>query len=63
MNIALDSLPPAHYKETMSSVLVWIQQAETKLSTPQVAVADYEIMEKRLRELKVSGQTVGTNVS
>ncbi|NXF97697.1 DMD protein, partial [Eubucco bourcierii] len=48
----LDSLPPAHYKETMNSVLVWIQQAETKLSTPQVAVADYEIMEKRLRELK-----------
>ncbi|NXP78437.1 DMD protein, partial [Ramphastos sulfuratus] len=47
-----DSLPPAQYKETMSSVLVWIQQAETKLSTPQVAVADYEIMEKRLRELK-----------
>ncbi|NXG50725.1 DMD protein, partial [Psilopogon haemacephalus] len=47
-----DSLPPAHYKETMSSVLVWIQQVETKLSTPQVAVADYEIMEKRLRELK-----------
>ncbi|KFV72487.1 Dystrophin, partial [Dryobates pubescens] len=47
-----DSLPPARYKETMSSVLVWIQQAETKLSIPQVAVADYEIMEKRLGELK-----------
>ncbi|XP_064008023.1 dystrophin isoform X7 [Pogoniulus pusillus] len=52
LQTTLDSLPPAHYKETMSSVLVWIQQAETKLSTPQVAVADYEIMEKRLRELK-----------
>ncbi|NXC67513.1 DMD protein, partial [Anhinga anhinga] len=47
-----DSLPPAHYKETMSTILVWIQQAETKVSMPQVAVAEYEIMEQRLRELK-----------
>ncbi|NWI23674.1 DMD protein, partial [Sula dactylatra] len=47
-----DSLPPAHYKETMSTILVWIQQAETKLSVPQVAVAQYEIMDQRLRELK-----------
>ncbi|NXX19318.1 DMD protein, partial [Podargus strigoides] len=47
-----DSLPPAHYKETMNTILVWIQQSETKLSMPQVAVADYEIMEQRLRELK-----------
>ncbi|NWU97197.1 DMD protein, partial [Upupa epops] len=47
-----DSLPPAHYKETMSTVLVWIQQSEAKLSVPQVKVTDYEIMEHRLRELK-----------
>ncbi|NXF38712.1 DMD protein, partial [Nyctibius bracteatus] len=47
-----DSLPPAHYKETMSTILVWIEQSETKLSMPQVAVAEYEIMEQRLRELK-----------
>ncbi|NXN64977.1 DMD protein, partial [Himantopus himantopus] len=47
-----DSLPPARYKETMSTVLVWIQQSEAKLSMPQVAVAEYEIMEQRLRELK-----------
>uniref|UniRef100_A0A663MF48 Dystrophin n=1 Tax=Athene cunicularia TaxID=194338 RepID=A0A663MF48_ATHCN len=47
-----DSLPPAHYKETMNTILVWIQQSETKLSMPQVAVAEYEIMEQRLRELK-----------
>ncbi|NXS62656.1 DMD protein, partial [Brachypteracias leptosomus] len=47
-----DSLPPAHYKDTMSTILVWIQQAETKLSMPQVVVAEYEIMEQRLRELK-----------
>ncbi|XP_069729561.1 dystrophin isoform X1 [Phaenicophaeus curvirostris] len=47
-----DSLPPARYKETMNAILVWIQQSETKLSMPQVAVAEYEIMEQRLRELK-----------
>ncbi|KFW04741.1 Dystrophin, partial [Fulmarus glacialis] len=47
-----DSLPPAHYKETMSTILVWIQQSETKLSMPQVVVAEYEIMEQRLTELK-----------
>lgn len=47
----------------MTTVLVWIQQSETKLSMPQVAVAEYEIMEQRLRELKVSGQAVGANIS
>ncbi|XP_040438405.1 dystrophin isoform X9 [Falco naumanni] len=47
-----DSLPPAHYKERMDTVLLWIQQSETKLSMPEVAVAEYEIMEQRLRELK-----------
>ncbi|XP_077637784.1 dystrophin isoform X5 [Lonchura striata] len=48
-----DSLPPAHYKETMNTILVWMQQSETKLSMPQVAIAEYEIMEQRLREFKV----------
>ncbi|NXD08607.1 DMD protein, partial [Nothocercus nigrocapillus] len=47
-----DSLPPAHYKETMSTILLWIQQSETKVSTPQVTITEYEIMEQRLRELK-----------
>lgn len=56
-------MPPAHYKETMNTILVWIQQSETKLSMPQVAVAEYETMEQRLRDLKVSGQVVGTNIS
>lgn len=62
-NVVSDSLPPAHYKETMSTILLWIQQSEAKLSMPQVAVAEYEIMEQRLRELKVSGQSVGMNDS
>ncbi|XP_064906034.1 dystrophin isoform X11 [Columba livia] len=47
-----DSLPPERYRETMTTILVWIQQSETKLSMPQVAVAEYEIMEQRLKELK-----------
>ncbi|XP_050825699.1 dystrophin isoform X4 [Serinus canaria] len=47
-----DSLPPAHYKETMNTILMWMQQSETKLSMPQVAIAEYEIMEQRLREFK-----------
>ncbi|NXM58761.1 DMD protein, partial [Illadopsis cleaveri] len=47
-----DSLPPAHYKETMNTILVWMQQSEAKLSMPQVAIAEYETMEQRLRELK-----------
>nr|XP_014433950.1 dystrophin isoform X7 [Pelodiscus sinensis] len=47
-----DSLPPARYKEIMSTILLWIQQSETKLSLPQVTVTEYEIMEQRLRELK-----------
>ncbi|NXR72650.1 DMD protein, partial [Pycnonotus jocosus] len=47
-----DSLPPAQYKETMNTILVWMQQSESKLSMPQVAIAEYEIMEQRLRELK-----------
>lgn len=63
LNVVFDSLPPARYKETMNTILVWMQQSETKLSVPQVAIAEYEIMEQRLRELKVSDQPVGMNVS
>ncbi|XP_068124423.1 dystrophin isoform X5 [Hyperolius riggenbachi] len=48
----LDSLPPAQYKEKMSTILLWIQQSETKLAIPQVTVTECEIMEQRLRELK-----------
>ncbi|OXB79716.1 UNVERIFIED_CONTAM: hypothetical protein H355_010184, partial [Colinus virginianus] len=47
-----DSLPPARYKDTVTTILSWIQQSETKVSMPPVAVAEYEIMEQRFRELK-----------
>ncbi|XP_053311034.1 dystrophin isoform X1 [Spea bombifrons] len=48
----LDSLPPTQYNEKMSTILLWIQQSETKLAIPQVTVTECEIMEQRLRELK-----------
>uniref|UniRef100_A0A3Q2HN99 Dystrophin n=1 Tax=Equus caballus TaxID=9796 RepID=A0A3Q2HN99_HORSE len=47
-----DALPPTRYQETMSTILTWIQQSETKLSIPQVTVTEYEIMEQRLGELQ-----------
>lgn len=48
-----DTLPPTRYQETMTTILTWIQQSEAKLSIPQVAVTEYEIMEQRLGELQV----------
>lgn len=51
---AFDILPPVRYKEIMNTILLWIQQSETKLSIPQVTVTDLETMEKRLKELKVN---------
>lgn len=48
-----DTLPPTRYQETMSTIMTWIQQSETKLSIPQVTVTEYEIMEQRLGELQV----------
>ncbi|KAJ6667635.1 hypothetical protein lerEdw1_016756 [Lerista edwardsae] len=50
--IPFDSLPPVRYKETMNTILLWIQQSEAKLSIPQVTITEYEIMEQRLKELK-----------
>ncbi|XP_069060856.1 dystrophin isoform X4 [Pleurodeles waltl] len=47
-----ESLPPTRYQQTMSNILLRIQQSETKTSIPQVTVTEYEIMEHRLRELK-----------
>ncbi|XP_012585751.1 PREDICTED: dystrophin isoform X6 [Condylura cristata] len=47
-----DTLPPSRYQETMTTILTWIQQSETKLSIPQVTVTEYEIMEQKLVELQ-----------
>ncbi|KAK1346942.1 hypothetical protein QTO34_000802 [Cnephaeus nilssonii] len=47
-----DALPPTRYQETMTTILMWIQQSESKLSIPQVTVTEYEIMEQRFGELQ-----------
>ncbi|KAM6448274.1 dystrophin isoform 3-T3 [Liasis olivaceus] len=52
LQTTFDILPPVRYKEIMNTILLWIQQSEMKLSTPQVTVTELETMEKRLRELK-----------
>ncbi|XP_078264997.1 dystrophin isoform X3 [Rhinoraja longicauda] len=49
----LESLPTLRYKETMNTLILWIQQSEAKLTLPRVAVTEYEIMEQRLKDLKV----------
>lgn len=48
-----DTLPPTRYLETMTTIQMWIQQSESKLSVPQVTVTEYEIMGQRLGELQV----------
>ncbi|XP_015219666.1 dystrophin isoform X7 [Lepisosteus oculatus] len=48
----LESLPPARYRETVTSLLFWIQQSESRLVVPQFAVTEYQAMEQRLKEIK-----------
>lgn len=48
-----DSLPPARYKETISTLLAWLQQCEAKLAIPSTAVTEYPIMEQRLKDVQV----------
>ncbi|XP_058515061.1 dystrophin isoform X1 [Ochotona princeps] len=47
-----DTLPPTRYQETMSTIRMWLQQSEPKLSVPQLSVTEYEIMGQRLGELQ-----------
>uniref|UniRef100_A0A671Z332 Dystrophin n=1 Tax=Sparus aurata TaxID=8175 RepID=A0A671Z332_SPAAU len=47
-----DSLPPARYKETISTLLAWLQQCEAKLAIPSTAVTEYPIMEQRLKDVQ-----------
>lgn len=51
--VVLESLPPARYKETISTLLVWLQQCEAKLAIPSTAVTEYPIMEERLKDVQV----------
>ncbi|XP_054915286.1 dystrophin isoform X6 [Poeciliopsis prolifica] len=52
LQLVLESLPPAQYKETISALLAWLQQCEAKLSIPSTAVSEYPIMEQRLKDLQ-----------
>ncbi|XP_032413102.1 dystrophin-like [Xiphophorus hellerii] len=52
LQLVLESLPPARYKETISALLAWLQQCEAKLSIPSTAVTEYPIMEQRLKDLQ-----------
>uniref|UniRef100_A0A6Q2YZ37 Dystrophin n=1 Tax=Esox lucius TaxID=8010 RepID=A0A6Q2YZ37_ESOLU len=47
-----ESLPPARYKETVSTLLVWLQQCEAKLAVPSTAVTEHPVMEGRLKDVK-----------
>lgn len=51
--LVLESLPPARYKETISTLLAWLQQCEAKLAIPSTAVTEYPIMEQRLKDVQV----------
>ncbi|XP_059506329.1 dystrophin isoform X9 [Stegostoma tigrinum] len=53
LNSLLQSLPTIRYKETINTLVLWIQQTEAKLTVPRVTVTEYEIMEQRRKELKV----------
>uniref|UniRef100_A0A3P8NXL4 Dystrophin n=1 Tax=Astatotilapia calliptera TaxID=8154 RepID=A0A3P8NXL4_ASTCA len=44
--ILLTCLPPARYRETISTLLSWLQQCEAKLAIPSTAVTEYSIMEQ-----------------
>jgi len=52
--IVLESLPPARYRETISTLLAWLQQCEAKLAVPSTAVTEYPIMEQRQKDVQVN---------
>uniref|UniRef100_A0AAV2LGC3 Dystrophin n=1 Tax=Knipowitschia caucasica TaxID=637954 RepID=A0AAV2LGC3_KNICA len=52
LQLVLDSLPPARYKETIAALLAWLQQCEAKLAIPSTSVTEYPVMEQRLQDLQ-----------
>ncbi|XP_028324112.1 dystrophin isoform X3 [Gouania willdenowi] len=52
LQLVLESLPPARYKETISTLLAWLQQCEAKLAVPSTAVTEHPIMEQRLSDVQ-----------
>lgn len=57
LSLVLESLPPARYRETISTLLSWLQQCEAKLAIPSTAVTEYLIMEQRLKDNQVCSHT------
>lgn len=53
MDTVQESLPPARYKETVATLLSWLQQCEAKLAAPSAAVTELPIMEQRLKDVQV----------
>ncbi|XP_068612642.1 dystrophin isoform X3 [Brachionichthys hirsutus] len=54
LQLILESLPPARYKETISTLLAWLQQCEAKLAVPSTAVTEYPVMEQRLTDIQAT---------
>ncbi|XP_058478668.1 dystrophin isoform X3 [Solea solea] len=52
LQLVLESLPPARYRETISALLAWLQQCETKMAIPSTAVTEYPVMEQRLQDVQ-----------
>ncbi|KAM7375197.1 hypothetical protein PAMA_014334 [Pampus argenteus] len=52
LQLVLESLPPTRYKETITTLLAWLQQCEAKLAIPSTAVTEYPIMEQRLKDVQ-----------
>ncbi|CAK6965503.1 dystrophin isoform X8 [Scomber scombrus] len=52
LQLVSESLPPARYKETISTLLAWLQQCEAKLAIPSTAVTEYPVMEQRLKDVQ-----------
>ncbi|XP_061571903.1 dystrophin isoform X2 [Cololabis saira] len=52
LQLVLESLPPDRYKETISTLLAWLQQCEVKLAVPSTAVTEYPVMEQRLKDVQ-----------
>uniref|UniRef100_A0A8C7LCQ1 Dystrophin n=1 Tax=Oncorhynchus kisutch TaxID=8019 RepID=A0A8C7LCQ1_ONCKI len=44
-------LPPVLYKETVFTLLAWLQQCEARLAIPSTAVTEYPTMEGRLKDV------------
>uniref|UniRef100_A0A4W6EUE2 Dystrophin n=1 Tax=Lates calcarifer TaxID=8187 RepID=A0A4W6EUE2_LATCA len=57
LQLVLESLPPARYKETIATLLAWLQHCEAKLVIPSTAVTEYPIMEQRLQDVQVQTHT------